>query len=375
MRRLAIAAATFAIAVVTGEASPLAASSLKVKAEGPAVLRRTASFTVHSAVVGRDFVVQVTTPHTPPVLPGQLASVLYVLDGGYELAGPAGWLLGGAGTMAPAYVVTVDYPPGASEREIDLLFHPGKRSNGTIAEGGGGEAFLHFLTEELNPFIAARYPVDSQRAALFGHSLSGIFTANVLTRRPSAFASYLIASPSVWADPGIIDRLAALKVEGEPRRVFVGYGAVEDDYMVDGGRRVIDALGKASGVVLEAKAFEGQQHISYYPALTTTAFPFLLPRGAQMRRPDPITLPPARLQRYLGDYALADGRRITVTQDEDGLVFKVEGREEAGLLAEAEDRFYIHGVDASIVFNAGSGPASDMVVSVNGATARARRVK
>ena len=361
------------MAILWGGLAAAETLGLALKSEGPVVISGATRLTVHSTIVGRDFVVDVTLPHTPPVLPGQTAPVLYVLDGGYDLAGPAGWLLGGAGMMAPAYIVTVGYPDGEGEREVDLLFGPGTRPDGTVATGGGGAAFLDFLTLELKPFIEARYPVDPERSALFGHSLSGIFTANVLARRPTAFSSYLIASPSVWADPGIVERLSALKITGSPLRVFVAYGAQEEPYMIDGARQISAALERATGLIRETRAFEGQQHISYYPALTTVAFPFLLPRDKAMRRPDPIVIPPERLGRYVGIYRLSDGRSITISRDEDGLVFKVEGRDEVGLLAEAVDRFYIHGVDASIVFDAGVSASAGMSVSVNGATARAER--
>lgn len=351
-----------------------APSSLLIKAEGPVVITDAISLTVHSAIVGRDFVIEVTPPRTPPILPGQTAPVLYVLDGGYDLAGPAGYMLGAAGVMAPAYVVTVGYPAGASARGVDLLSTPATSPDGSAHKGGGAEAFHHFLVEELKPFIEARYPVDGTRSILFGHSLSGLFTANVLASHPSDFAGYLIASPSVWADPGIVERLRALQISNSPRRVFVGYGGDENAYMIEGARQVIKALGGVQGVLLQARAFVGEQHISYYPALPNAAFPFLLPRDNLMRRPNPIELPAKQLKRYVGVYELADHRRVTVTEDEDGLVFKVDGRDEAGLLAEAMDRFFIRGVDASIVFEAGDGLARRMAISLNGTTALALRV-
>ncbi|ADG09263.1 DUF3471 domain-containing protein [Caulobacter segnis] len=350
-------------------------SSLSVKAEGPVVISGATSLTVHSAIVGRDFVVEVTVPRTPPILPGQTAPVIYVLDGGYDLAGPAGWLLGAAGTMAPAYVVTVGYPAGASARGVDLLSAPATSPDGIAQKGGGAETFRRFLVEELKPFIEARYPVDGNRSILFGHSLSGIFTANALASHPMDFAGYLIASPSVWADPGVIDRLHGLQLGVPPRRVFVGYGAKEEAYMISGARQVVQALSGLQGILIQAKAFEGEQHISYYPVLPNAAFPFLLPRDNVMRRPSPIELPVGRLKRYLGVYELADHRRVAITEDEDGLVFKVDGRDEAGLLAEAVDRFFIRGVDANIVFDAGDGAAKEMAISLNGRTARALRVQ
>lgn len=372
MRVCAIVAGLLALALCgPGLAAPV---SLTVKAEGPVVVRDAVSLTVHSAIVGRDFIVEVTPPRTPPVLPGQTAPVLYALDGGYDLVGPTGYMLGAAGVMAPAYIVAVGYPSGASARGTDLLFGPATSPDGIGWKGGGADAFLRFLTEELKPFIEARYPVAPERSVLFGHSLSGIFTANVLARRPSAFAGYLIASPSLWADPGVAERLHALRIEGAPRRVFIAHGGDETAYMIEGARRIAQALDGAPGVVVRTRTFEGEQHISYYPALPNSAFPFLLPPDNAMRRPDPVALPPGRLKRYLGTYQLADRRRIAVTQDEDGLVFKVEDREEAGLLAEAVDRFFIRGADASIVFDAGDAPAREMRISINGATALAARV-
>lgn len=176
------------------------------------------------------------------------------------------------------------------------------------------------------------------------------------------------------ADPGVIERLRDLQIRIPPRRVFVAYGANEEAYMVRGAQQVVQALSGVQGVLIRSKAFEGEQHISYYPALPNAGFPFLLPRDNVMRRPNPMELPVGRLKRYLGVYALADHRRIAITEDEDGLVFKVDGRDEAGLLAEAVDRFFIRGVDASIVFDPGDGPAKALAISLNGATVHALRV-
>lgn len=210
------------------------APTLKVVSEGPAPQRRAVQLIVHSERAGRDFQVQITAPGTPPILPGQTAPAIYVLDGGYDIAGPTGWLLGGAGTMAPAYVIAIGYPPGSpSTRERDLLFAPGTRPDGTIAKGGGGAMFRAFLLEELKPLMEARYPLDPKSAVLFGHSLSGIFTANMLADNPEAFSGYLIASPSLWADPTVVDRLKSVAARAPGRKVFVTWGAKEEAYMVD----------------------------------------------------------------------------------------------------------------------------------------------
>jgi predicted alpha/beta superfamily hydrolase len=369
---------TWATAVLASLALALpafAAETLEVVSEGPAPQRRAVQLIVHSERVGRDFAIQITAPGTPPILPGQLAPAIYVLDGGYDIAGPSGWLLGGAGTMAPAYTITIGYPPGGPfTRERDLLFAPGTRPDGTVAKGGGGAAFRAFLLEELKPLMEARYPLDPKAAVLFGHSLSGIFTANMLADRPDAFSGYLIASPSVWADPGVIARLKAVRAKAAGRKVFVAWGAAEEPYMTAGGQGVSDALaGDPEHLALRAQAFAGEQHISYYPLVMPAAMPFLLPRAAPIKRPAPITLTPAQIRRYFGTYVLSDGKTVTIGQDEDGVLLQVSGFRETNILAQALDQFYIHGEDARITFEPGAGPPGWLTLYVNGAEARAVR--
>lgn len=359
--------------------SPLAAqdgaAAIKIVSEGPALQSNAIQLIVYSERVGRDFQIDVTPPYTPPLLPGQTAPAVYVLDGGYDVAGPTGRLMGGAGTMAPAYIITVGYPPGGPyTRERDLLFGPGTRPDGTVAKGGGGAAFRAFLLEELKPFMETRYPLDPRTAVLFGHSLSGIFTANMLADQPEAFSGYLIASPSLWADPTAPERLRAVRARAHGRKAFVAWGAAEDAYMVEGGQAILSALsGGAGGLAVASRAFEGEQHISYYPLIMSAALPFLLPRTAPMKRPSPVSLTSEQTRRYFGTYVLSDNKTVTIGEDEDGLLLEITGFPPTNIHAEALDQFYIHGVDARITFEPGKGPPLALTLYVNGAQARAVR--
>ena len=95
----------FVVAALTGLASlpPTgSAGEVKLVSEGPALQARAVQLRVHSERMGRDYVIEVTAPFRPPVFPGQLAPVIYALDGGHGVAGPSGWLLGGGGAMLPA---------------------------------------------------------------------------------------------------------------------------------------------------------------------------------------------------------------------------------------------------------------------------------
>lgn len=337
------------------------AQDLNVVEEGPAIQARAVQFVVRSHHAGRDFLIQVTPPVRPPVFPGQKAAVVYALDGGWGVAGATGWLLGGGGAMSPAYMVTVGYPPGQpNSREADLLPRPVARQDGSVARGGRSDQFTRFLLEELKPFVEARYPVDASRSVLFGHSLGGIFTANLLAEHPDAFAGFLIASPSVWADTTTPDRLRALNSDGSGPRVFVGWGELEEPYMLEGGRQMAAALA-GRGDRLATHVFTGDFHITYYPAALGAALPFLLPRQAPLEFPLPIDVPAAALAGIAGRYALPNGAEIGVTPIAHGLRATLPGMPPVDLRPRSPTSFFVQDMDVRVDFDADA-----MILFVNG---------
>jgi len=354
-------------------ASAAQAGELTLVSQGPVQLAAE-RLIVRSERVGREFQIEVWTPNTRPWLPGQKAAVAYILDGGYGMAGPIASPLGNTDAMQAAYIVTVGYPPGKRERETDLLFGPGTRADGTIAKGGGGEAFTAFMIEELKPFIEARYPVDPRNAVLMGHSLAGIYTANVLDRKPDAFAGYVVASPAVWADPSIVDRLAAMRQREVRPRVFVAYGDAEPQDMVDGGRNLARAVRGNRAFESSTQVFERGDHMSYYSALVPAGLSYLLPRKQPIQRPQPVAMTPEALARYVGTYRFSDGRTLGVALVSGALQATRTDRPPLPLAASAPDRFYVAGLDFRLRFEgAAPAPAASLVLSLNGEEARATR--
>lgn len=345
------------------------AQDLTVVEEGPAVQARAVQFIVRSQHADRDYLIQVTPPARPPVFPGQRAAVVYALDGGWGVAGAAGWLLGGGGAMSPAYMVTIGYPPGQpNSREADLLPRPATRQDGSVAHGGRSNRFTRFLLEELKPFIEARYPVDPSRAVLFGHSLGGIFTANVLADHPNAFAGFLIASPSVWADTTVPDRLRANSLDAAGPRVFVAWGEFEEPYMLEGGRQVSAALAGRDDR-LATHVFAGDFHITYYPAALGAALPFLLPRQAPLEFPVAVDVPAEALADLAGRYALPNGAEIGVTPTAQGLSAALPGMPPVDLRPRSPTSFFVQGMDVRVDFEANA-----MILFVNGDRIDAVRV-
>jgi predicted alpha/beta superfamily hydrolase len=365
--------------------------TLRVVSEGSFNPEGTQRLLVHSDRLGRDFLVVVSAPPTSgaQVLPDLKLPVarpadrklptIYALDGGYGISGPTAQMMAGAGIMSPAYVVSLSYPESQpNQRDTDLLFRPFSQDGATY--GGGGAAFAAFLTQELRPFLEARYPMDPARVILFGHSFGGLFVANVLAETPEAFAGYIIASPSVWADPQIQARLALAAAKGNGRRVYVaageqeGIASLQKPNTVEGAGQIAEALsGPGATFVVEKHVFAGASEISYYPLLVPTAFAWMLPPpGARTA----IALAPEALENLVGVYAMADGRLVTITRKQATLFAQLTGMPgQTPLLAETARRFFVPGgFDVLMTFEGEPGrSATAIAVRFNGAETRAVR--
>ena len=87
----------------------------------------------------------------------------------------------------------------------------------------------------------------------------------VLVRHPRAFSGYLIASPSIWATPALVDEVRRMPPLTRPTRVFIGYGDGETLDIIGPSRRFAEALAKpGAGLEVRETAFEGQNHLSSF---------------------------------------------------------------------------------------------------------------
>ena len=264
--------------------------------------------------------ISVAAPMAP--MPNAAVPVLYVVDGDL-LFGMAAEIARALTSVAafPAYYVvgigydaaysdvlklrTADLAPPIGEEALQALGGLGEAIGG--AASGGGDAFLAFLVDTLQPEMAARYPQTADGPQiLFGHSLGGLFTARALLNRPDSFSTFIVSSPSLWWDsfailrelPSFRERLAAL-----PRqpRLFVDVGAREQELptsvpdrigvtleeaqsqiraarMVDAAREFAAALGEAGLTDVRHVAFAEDDHVSAAPAAILHGMRFALGR-------------------------------------------------------------------------------------------------
>ena len=160
-------------------------------------------------------------------------------------------------------------------RDLTPTTDPGKLAE-LMAQGhgddagsfvGGADRFLDFIRLELLPFLGARYPVDTTDLGIAGSSFGALFGAWSLFRHPGVFGRYLLASPSLWWDEGVIFRYERSRWSASHEleaRVFLSVGGREAAGMVASFRRLVATLRRRryGGLRWTAKVFRDETHRS-----------------------------------------------------------------------------------------------------------------
>ncbi len=184
--------------------------------------------------------------YTPPgEAPEAGWPVLYMVDGNAVFATAVDAVRAQAsypkGTnVTHGMVVAIGYPTDDAydplRRSWDLSPPPGQayppfHDGGPEVRTGGGEEFLSFIEDALKPMLQARFPIDRSRQTLFGHSFGGLFALYVLFRRPTAFRTWVAASPAIYWEDTVIarsrDAMSAADWRGFAGRVLLSAGEYE----------------------------------------------------------------------------------------------------------------------------------------------------
>lgn len=175
------------------------------------------------------------TVYTPPGMETlRELPVLYVTDGHEFSHAEMGALptvldnLLAEGRIRPLIAVFIDprdVATGENKRGPELLTNP---------------RFQWFLTDELLPWIDARYPTRPlpEARALAGMSLGGLHATYTALRQPNYFGLIGVLSPYYLAKPAVLAEVE--KAPRQPVRLFVSQGTY--DYDVDNTRHLRDVL-------------------------------------------------------------------------------------------------------------------------------------
>lgn len=113
------------------------------------------------------------------------------------------------------------------DRQRDFTFPTTiKKDKEQYPATGGSENFMHFMENELQPYINGKYNT-SQDKMLIGQSLGGLLATEILLKKPHLFNKYMIISPSLWWDnASLLEQNSILLEEkfDQKTEVYIGVG-------------------------------------------------------------------------------------------------------------------------------------------------------
>ncbi len=242
-------------------------------------LPRTAVHHLHSKVNAVDYKLYISLPADHGSTPNKRYPVLYLLDADYSFAIAKNIVdhLSERNHLRDMLVVGIAYGGPLQYRKNRTRDYTPTRSMEAVTFpeiqqrfSGGGPNFRRFITEELDPYMAARFG-GSGFKAIAGHSYGGLFVSWLLTQHPTLFDGYIIVSPSLWYDDHLIERLSWNLSSGHNLKVYCGVGSREVNpqwNMPQDLERFVEKL-KSCGndqLDLQYSRHDNETHNSVFPA-------------------------------------------------------------------------------------------------------------
>jgi predicted alpha/beta superfamily hydrolase len=242
---------------------------------------------------------------TPPdyATSGKTYPVVYMLDADYSFALTRNIVQHFAerGKLPEMILVAIAYPGAADDMEVYYSnrkrdYTPsattvgfsssqpapsGQPTPATADDGhngqGGADSFHTFIANQVVPYVESHFPVTKDRTFI-GHSYGGLFGTYVLLTDPDLFKRYVIVSPSLWFDNGLM-----LKVE---TKVALGRIVDAQAYFAIGSRETKAMTGapmvqqlkqftktlaaqRNNGLRVTLDVREGETHESIFPGAVT----------------------------------------------------------------------------------------------------------
>lgn len=163
---------------------------------------------------------------------------------------------------------TRDTTPTEDEETLQAFL----QGTGLEPHGTGGAAnFLRFIREELMPFVDANYRSNPDEQTLAGGSAGGRFALYTLFDSPQTFAHYIVCSPALDWDGGVMfdyEAGYAAKHADLAAQVFLAAGSAEPEALVAGVAKMAEVLEsrRYASLALTTHLFEGETHLSAAPA-------------------------------------------------------------------------------------------------------------
>ncbi|MFC0250524.1 alpha/beta hydrolase [Massilia consociata] len=277
--------------------SPAGSAFAQSPAAPPYLLDNTEVRDIRAQVLGRDYQLYVALPDSYRDSRKRYP-VLFVVDANYAfpvVRNIASRLHKHAG-MEEVIVVGLSYAKGDagtySRRRDYTPTTPRRHSYRSDMPGrqpafGEAAAYGRFVTAEVFPLVARLYRADMGRKVFVGHSYGSLLGLQMLLSQPRSFEHYILGSPSLWYDAGIMferEKAYAAQHRDLPASVFFGIGGLErlapgkrrsrseeDADMVEDLREFDAALNarRFPGLKTRLRVFDDEDHASVFPFVLT----------------------------------------------------------------------------------------------------------
>lgn len=245
--------------ITLGKLSPEHIYYEEVTTLDPACADYIQELSIYDAEIDDTFVVHISLP--PDYDENQKYPMVVMTDGVWRLSDhPELRPMMVDGEIQPVILVSVGYPNGYDYEDIrvrDLV--------------DDAESYLHFIVDNLVPYLSEIFPVDSEDMTLAGHSYGGYWTYYALynsdTIGRNLFDNFYIGSPAFQASTNslyIKDFEAAYYERNSSLNfnVYVCVGKSEPAQFISPITKFVDAMNARGddGLVLKYEIIEGQGH-------------------------------------------------------------------------------------------------------------------
>lgn len=245
------------------------------------VLQTLADVTYHrleSKRAGHTYQIHVRVPPGYEDGTGGLPTV-YLLDGGITFPLFAGYqrYLELSEEAPEAILVGISY--GTDEAsEGNNRGHDFTAASSEREHYGGAPDFQRMLSDELIPWVEARFRADANRRVIFGQSLGGQFVLFTALTQPRLFWGHIASNPALHRNLEFFLRPAAeVDTDGVRPRLFVSSGSEDDPRF---RQPALEWIAHWAGVEaapwdLKTATLEGQTHFSAAPEAYRRGMAFL----------------------------------------------------------------------------------------------------
>lgn len=252
---------------------------------------------VHAQALNRDYQVFVALPESYQSSDRRYP-VLFVTDAayGFPVARSIAQRLSKHAGLEEAIVVGLSYSKGDSavySRRRDYTPSTPRTQSyapdtpGRAVAFGEAQAYGGFIVDDVMPLIASHYRADMRRKIFVGHSYGSLLGLQMLLTRPASFEHYILGSPSLWFDRGVMfdrEQAYAKAHKDLPASVFFGIGGLEtlaagkkrsrseEDADMVADLREFDAALKSRrypGLATRLAVFADEDHASVFPLVLT----------------------------------------------------------------------------------------------------------